>query len=98
MKDEYPGEQSMLEWKPDSTEFLFYYRIFNGFSGDDFQKFPRYGFFDIFSGSVYMTDLSDSDTGKAGDLCCFTTSGNVLSLAYLELFGGQTGTLTAERF
>jgi len=96
IKDEYPGEQNMLEWKPDSSGFLCYYRIFNGLSGDDFQKFPRY-VFDISNGAVYITELSDSDIGKAEDLFYFTTSGNVLSLAYLELFNGQTGTLTADR-
>ncbi|MBE9574599.1 MAG: hypothetical protein IMF20_05660 [Proteobacteria bacterium] len=87
----------MLEWKPDSSGFLCYYRIFNGLSGDDFQKFPRYVSFDISNGAVYITELSDSDIGKAGDLCYFATSDNVLSLAYLELFNGQTGTLTGDR-
>lgn len=88
----------MLEWKPDSSGFFCYYHIFNGLSGDDFQKFPRYVSFDISNGSVYITDLSESDIGKAEDLCYFATSGNALSLAYLELFDGQTGTLTADRF
>ena len=63
----------MLEWEPDSSRFLCYYRIFNGLSEDDFQKFPRYVSFDISTGSVYMTELSDSDIGKAEDLYCFAT-------------------------
>ncbi len=63
----------MLESKPDSSGFLCYYRIFNELSGDDFQKFPRYVSFDISNGSVYITDLSDSDIGKAEDLYYFAT-------------------------
>ena len=97
IKEEYLGEWNNLSWKPDSSGFLYYHHVFNGLSGEDFKKFPKYLAFDLSGDTITINDLSDSDMGKEENICLYTKSGNLLSLTYRELYDGKTGTLIADR-
>lgn len=94
---EYLGEWNLLSWRPDSSGFLYYHHQFNGLAGEAFESLPKYLTFDLTIEPPIVTDLSRSDLGKEENLCLYTRSGNLLSLAHRELCNGQTGTLIADR-
>jgi len=97
IKEEYLGEWNVHSWRPDSSGFLYYHHLYNGFSGEDFEKFPKYLAFDLSGDTITINDLSNSDMGKEENFCHYTKLGNLLSLTYRELYNGQTGTLIADR-
>ena len=94
---EYLGDWNDLSWQEDSRSFFYHYHIFNVVGGVDGGEITKYELVNLSGGSLNITDLSNSDLSKVGNLCHFTKSGNLLSLSYQELYNGQTGVLISTR-
>jgi hypothetical protein len=95
IRGEHLGIYNFVAWKSDSSEVFLYYHVFDVVGGVYQGKTPEYALLDIPGGTE--TDLSSSDVWKEENPCVFTKSGNLLSLAYHELYNGQTGELIAIR-
>jgi hypothetical protein len=96
VQDAVLGEWNMLVWKFNSSQVFYYYTTFNGSSEPNVVKTPHYSIIAVPGGT--RTDLSGSALGsKAGNVCGFAKSGNLLSWMNQELYNGQTGALIAQR-